>query len=85
MFFNFTGSTVDCFRELAFLEIEPRLCHMLAENRAALIPYKNTACGMENVLIFQEMLDFSTPGIFKLAKLMFLYMLFNTIQYMRLN
>ena len=34
---------------------------------------------MENVLIFQEMLDFSTPGSFKLVKLTFLYMLFNTV------
>ena len=40
---------------------------------------------MENVLIFQEMLDFSTPGSFKLVKLTFLYVLFNTVQYMRLN
>ena len=47
-------------RELAFLESEPTLRRMLVENRAAL-PTKNTACGMENVLIFQEMLDFSTP------------------------
>ena len=68
LFSNFTGSTVICFRELSFLEIEPRLRRMLAENRAAR-PHKkkkkkkkNTACGMENVLIFQEMLDFSTPG-----------------------
>ena len=40
---------------------------------------------MENVLIFQEMIDFSTPGSFKLVKLMFLYVLLNTVQYMRLN
>ena len=40
---------------------------------------------MENVLIFQEMLDFSTPESFKLEKLMFLYVLFSTVQYMRLN
>ena len=40
---------------------------------------------MENVLIFQEKLDFSSPGGFKLVKLMFLYVLFNTVQYMRLN
>ena len=41
---------------------------------------------MENVLIFKEMLDFSTPGSFKLLKLTFLYVLFNTLQYhMRLN
>ena len=36
---------------------------------------------MENVVIFQEMLDFSTPGSFKLVKLTFLYVLFNTVQY----
>ena len=40
---------------------------------------------MENVLICQEMLDFSTPGSFKMVKLTFLYMLFHTLQYMRLN
>ena len=40
---------------------------------------------MESVLIFQEMLDFSTPGSFNLVKLTFLYMLFYTVQYMRLN
>ena len=39
MFSNFTGSTVVCCRELAFLEIEPTLRLMLAENRAAL-PHK---------------------------------------------
>ena len=41
MFSNFTGSTVVCCRELAFLEIEPRLRRMLAENRATL-PHKKT-------------------------------------------
>ena len=40
---------------------------------------------MENFLIFQEMLDFSTPGSFKRVKWTFLYVLFNTVQYMRLN
>ena len=84
LFSNLTGSTVVCCRELTFLEIEPTLRRMLAENRAAL-PHKKHACGMENVLIFQEMLDFSTAGSFKLVKSTFLYMLFNTEQYMRLN
>ena len=77
LFSTFTGSTVACCRELAFLEIEPTLRRMLAENKAAL-SHKNTACGMENVIIFQEILDFSTPGSFNLVKLTFLYMLFNT-------
>ena len=81
-----TGSTVICWRELAFLEIEPRLRRMLAENRAALThKKKNTACGMKNVLIFQEMLDFSTPGGFKLPKITFLYVLFSTVQNGTLN
>ena len=40
---------------------------------------------MENVLIFQEMLDFSTPGSFKLVKWTFLYMFFNIVQYMRIS
>ena len=39
LFSNFTGSTVVCCRELAFLDIKPRLRCMLAENRAAL-PHK---------------------------------------------
>ena len=34
---------------------------------------------MGNVLIFQEMFDFSTPGSFKLMKWTFLYMPFNTV------
>ena len=80
MFSYFTESTVVCCRELAFLEIEPRLGRMLAENRAAL-PHKNTTCGMENVIIFQEILDLSTPGSFKRVKLTFLYVLFNTVQF----
>ena len=40
---------------------------------------------MENVLIFQEMLDFSTPGSFKLPKRTFLHMLFSTVQNGTLN
>ena len=35
---------------------------------------------MENVLIFQEMLDFSTPGSFKRPKRTFLYVLCSTLQ-----
>ena len=84
LFSNFTGSTVVCCRELAFLEIEPTPRLMLAEVELH-SPTKNTACGMGNILIFQEMLDFSTPGSFKLVIRTFLYMLFNTVQYMRLN
>ena len=42
LFSNFTGSTVIwSWRELAFLETEPRIRRMLAENRAAL-PRKKT-------------------------------------------
>ena len=35
---------------------------------------------MENVLIFQEMLDFSTPWSFKRPKITFLFVLFITLK-----
>ena len=54
---NFTGSSFVSKRELVFVEIEPRLHHMLAENWVALL-LQITACGMENLLTFQQMLDF---------------------------
>ena len=41
LFSNFTGSTVICWKELAFLEIESRLRRMLAENQAALAHKKH--------------------------------------------
>ena len=49
-------------------------------------PSENTACGMENVLIFQEMLDFCEELLnTKKKKNMFLYRLFNTVKNRRLN
>ena len=85
LFSYFTGSTVVCCRELAFIEIEPTLRGMLAENRAALLHKKHCLWDGKCSNLPKKMLDFSTPGSFKLVKWTFLYMLFNTVQYMRLN
>ena len=84
LFSNFTGSNHRLLQRACISRNWAYTSSHASGNRAAL-PTKNTACWMETVLIFQEMLDFSTPGSFKLVKWMFLYMLFNTIQYMRLN
>ena len=40
---------------------------------------------MENVLSFQEMLDFSTPGSLKSPKRTILYVLFSTVQNRTMN
>ena len=51
------------------------LHRIIAKIRTTHLP-KNAACGTENILIIQKIIDFNAPGSSEIYKITFLYMIF---------